>query len=172
LYVLTREGRALQIPVDESVMINMIDCTSPVTQQSTHRAGKRQRTRGQSMVEFALILPLLLVFLLTAADFGRALTAYITVSSAASEGASFGSRSTDNAANTNAIRQAALNEVGADQQIWGTSPNVQPSTGTDGQGYPWVEVTVTYTFTPLFSVWPIPNSVPMERTVRMRVLGS
>jgi Flp pilus assembly protein TadG len=168
LYVLAREGSALHLPVDESVMIDMTDCTS----QATHQGRKRQRTRGQSMVEFALILPLLLVFLLTAADFGRALTAYITVSSAASEGASFGSRSADNAANTNAIRQAALSEVGADQQIWGVAPVVAVASGTDTQGYPWVEVTVTYTFTPLFSVWPIPNSVPMERTVRMRVLGS
>lgn len=133
-------------------------------------ARQRRKTRGQSIVEFALVVPLLLVFLLVAADFGRALTAYMTVSSSASEGASFGSRSPENAANVNAIRQAALNEVGADQQIWGVAPAVFPTTGTDAQNYQFVEVRVTYTFTPLFSVWPIPNSVPMERTVRMRVL--
>jgi Flp pilus assembly protein TadG len=168
LHVLTREGRTAHLPFDEGVMIEMTDCTSEVT----HNGRKRQRTRGQSMVEFALVLPLLLVFLLTAADFGRALTAYMTVSSSASEGASFGSRSAENAANTNAIRQAALSEVGADQQIWGVAPVVTITSGTDTQNYPFVEVTVTYTFTPLFSVWPIPDSVPMDRTVRMRVLGS
>ena len=170
--VLAREGGTLHLPVDEGVMIDMTDRTSQATHQGVNRAGKRKRTRGQSMVEFALILPLLLVFLLTAADFGRALTAYMTVSSSASEGASFGSRSAANAANINAIRQAALSEVGADQQIWGVAPTVAVTSGTDTQSYPFVEVTVTYTFTPLFSVWPIPNSVPMDRTVRMRVLGS
>ena len=133
---------------------------------------ERKRSRGQSIVEFALILPLLLGFLLIAGDFGRALTAYMTVSSAASEGASFASRSAENAGNTAAIEQAASNEVGSDQRIWGDPITVGVSSGTDAQSYPWVEVTVDYTFEPLFSVWPIPGEIEMERTVRMRVLGS
>lgn len=140
---------------------------------NTPQGNKRRKTRGQSLVEFALVLPLMLMFLLVAADFGRALTAYMTVSSSAAEGASFAARSPENAANTNAIRQAALNEVGSNQQIWGVPPTVPPPvTGTDAQGYAWVQVTVTYNFTPMFTVWPIPSSVPMERTVRMRVLGN
>ena len=134
---------------------------------------KRRKSRGQSMVEFALVLPLLLGFLLIAADFGRALTAYMTVSSSASEGASFASRSSDNADNTVAIEQAALNEVGSDQEIWGESPIVSVANGAglvDTQGYRYVEVTVDYTFTPFAAVWPIPDEVEMSRTVRMRVL--
>jgi hypothetical protein len=43
--------------------------------------------RGQSLVEFALVLPLLLVFLLGVADFGRVFTAGITIEAAARNGA-------------------------------------------------------------------------------------
>jgi TadE-like protein len=43
--------------------------------------------RGQSLVEFALVLPLLLVFLLGVADFGRVFTASITIEAAARNGA-------------------------------------------------------------------------------------
>lgn len=47
----------------------------------------RQRSRGQSLVEFALILPVLIVTLLGMLDFGRAIYAYNAVSEAARNGA-------------------------------------------------------------------------------------
>jgi Flp pilus assembly protein TadG len=43
--------------------------------------------RGQAMVEFALVLPLLLVFFLGVADFARVFTAGITMEAAARDGA-------------------------------------------------------------------------------------
>ena len=43
----------------------------------------RRRPRGQSLTEFALVFPLLLVLLLTVADFGRIFAAGITIESAA-----------------------------------------------------------------------------------------
>jgi Flp pilus assembly protein TadG len=46
-----------------------------------------QRPRGQSLVEFALVLPLLLLLLMGVFDFGRAIYAYNAVSNAAKEGA-------------------------------------------------------------------------------------
>lgn len=52
----------------------------------TRRATVRDR-RGQSLVEFALILPILLVLLLGVFDFGRAIYAFNAVSNAAREGA-------------------------------------------------------------------------------------
>ena len=45
-----------------------------------------KRPRGQSLVEFALLLPVLLVILLGTFDFGRAIYAYNAVSNAAREG--------------------------------------------------------------------------------------
>jgi hypothetical protein len=47
----------------------------------------RPHPRGQSMVEFALVLPMLLVLLLGIADFGRVFTSAITVEAAARNGA-------------------------------------------------------------------------------------
>lgn len=46
----------------------------------------RRHVRGQSLVEFALILPVLLVLVLGIFDFGRAIFAYNAVSNAAREG--------------------------------------------------------------------------------------
>lgn len=43
--------------------------------------------RGQALVEFALILPILLILLLGILDFGRAIAAYNSVSNAARSGA-------------------------------------------------------------------------------------
>jgi Flp pilus assembly protein TadG len=45
------------------------------------------RERGQTLVEFALIAPLLVLLLLAILDFGRALYAFSTISNAAREGA-------------------------------------------------------------------------------------
>ena len=60
--------------------------------------------RGQSVVEFALVLPMLLVLLLGVADFGRVFAAGITVEAAARNAAEVVRRS------TYAIRQAPMGE--------------------------------------------------------------
>jgi Flp pilus assembly protein TadG len=51
------------------------------------RAHLRTRSRGQSLVEFGLILPIFLVFLATTLDLGRLAMARVTVTNAAREGA-------------------------------------------------------------------------------------
>ena len=48
------------------------------------------RDRGQDLVEFALLLPLLLLFILGIVEFGVAVFAYNTVANAAREGARVG----------------------------------------------------------------------------------
>lgn len=52
-----------------------------------HQGCTESATRGQSLVEFALVLPLLMVFFLGVADFGRVFTAGITIEAAARDGA-------------------------------------------------------------------------------------
>ena len=47
----------------------------------------RRRSRGQSLVEFALLLPVLLVIMLGLLDLGRAVFAYNAISEAARNGA-------------------------------------------------------------------------------------
>lgn len=58
-----------------------------MTLQRLQRHKARHRTRGQSLVEFALVLPVLLLFLLIVVDFGRLFFSYIEVKNAAREGA-------------------------------------------------------------------------------------
>ncbi len=55
---------------------------------------QRDRTGsvGQSLAEFALVTPILLLVFAGAADFGRAYYAYVAIENAAKEGALFGSR--------------------------------------------------------------------------------
>ncbi len=50
-----------------------------------------RRQRGQSMVELALVLPLLLLILLGIVDLGRVFNAYIAITNASREGALYGS---------------------------------------------------------------------------------
>ena len=50
----------------------------------------KDEQRGQSLVEFALVLPIFLVLVLGIVDFGMGLRAWITVTNAAREGARVG----------------------------------------------------------------------------------
>lgn len=139
------------------------------------RAGDpgRRGSRGQAVVELAILLPLLLVMLFGAGDFARGITAYIQLGNMAREGAHFGSMNTANATNTAGITQAALNESGG--TIYGVAPTVTSSTGNDGfngsggNALTYVRVTVTYQFTPLFSFPPF-HALTLQRTVQMEVL--
>ena len=56
----------------------------------TERQGSEHRERGASLVEMALVMNLLFLFLVGVADFGRAFYTYITIANAAREGARFG----------------------------------------------------------------------------------
>jgi len=50
-----------------------------------------RRERGQSLVETAIVVPILFLLLAAVVDFGRAFDAYIVLTNAAREGARFGS---------------------------------------------------------------------------------
>ena len=53
---------------------------------------KRKSERGANLVEFALVIPLLLLMLVGVADLGRAFQTYIAITNAAREGARYASR--------------------------------------------------------------------------------
>lgn len=138
------------------------------------RRNRNTKTTGQSLVELALVLPLAVMLLFLAADFGRALTAYIQVGSAAREGAAFGMQSTQAAQDTDGMRAAVLAES---PTIWGVAPTVAfPSCSDgmsrpDGSSYDCVAVEVNYDFRPLINIGPVPDTIPMQRTVEMRVVN-
>ena len=106
--------------------------------------------RGQSIVELALIMPLLLMLVALAADFGRVYYSYVGVIGAAEQGARVGS----NSAHTNdAIERAVMDEPGLLVTIDQGDITISPPSGrAPGSA---VEVTVTHAFamvTPLPSV--------------------
>jgi Flp pilus assembly protein TadG len=126
-----------------------------------------ERHRGQSLVELALVTPVLLLLILITADSARVFSAHLTIGNAAREGASFGSRSLDNAVDDALIEEAVHEESGA---IFGQLPDVQSQLIEDAYGYDAVRVTVTYTFEPLFTVPGLPSQIELERAAQMRVL--
>lgn len=60
----------------------------------------RRRQSGQSVVEFALIVPVLLLIVIAVADFGRLYNAAVAVESAAREAADYGAFQADNWSST------------------------------------------------------------------------
>ncbi len=98
--------------------------------------------RGQALVEFALIIPLLVLILMGAFDLGRGIYAYNVVASAAREGARYGILDPNNTA---AIQSTAkANTAALDQSQITVSKQCSPCTA----GNP-ITVTVRYTFQPV-----------------------
>jgi Flp pilus assembly protein TadG len=109
--------------------------------------------RGQSLVELALLLPVILFVAMGVLDLGRAMYAYVAVSNAAQAGAEFAARNPTY--NASAVTDAALYEGGAFLQSQSGSI-VVVANEENGSQVRVVRVTVRYEFTPinpvLFSV--------------------
>src|SRR3954452_2571600 len=105
------------------------------------REGLR-RERGATAVEFALIVPLLIVLVIGIAEFGRAFQVQGTLSAAAREGVRVMALQNDPAAARSMVRSVAssLNPALTDAAI-GISPSACPvASATAGT----VRVTITY----------------------------
>jgi Flp pilus assembly protein TadG len=98
--------------------------------------------RGATAVEFAFILPLLIVLILGIAEFGRAFQVSGTLSAAAREGVRVMALQNDQAAARAAVRNAAtsLDPALTDAQI-AITPAVCPQTGTGNVS---VRLTISY----------------------------
>ncbi len=124
---------------------------------------RNRRERGQSLVELALVLPLLMLVILGAIDFGRVFYASMTVAGAARNGAQYAS---ENPTDTTGIQSAALDDAGS----LDPAPTVTVSGPTsDGNGGEYVRVQVDHEFSTLIP-WPgLPSSIEISRAVTMRV---
>ncbi len=143
---------------------------------------------GASLVEVALLLPLFLLLLLAAVDFGRACYLEIEINGAARAGAVYGSRDpTDTTGMTTVALNAAPDVPGVSagtptfvcecadgsNSISGSACLTAPPSCTDGLNWVYVvTVTVTGTYTPILP-WPgIPSSMTFSSTASMRSAGS
>lgn len=61
----------------------------PTVSTQPSRRNARRRSRGQSLVEFALVLPILLLIVMVALDFGRAFFGWIGITNASRAGAAY-----------------------------------------------------------------------------------
>lgn len=93
---------------------------------------RRARRRGQALVEFALIVPILLFLLVIAIDFGRLFFSYIQINNAAREGAAAGMSAPTGLV---AITARAQQETNAQAQR-GESPITVTTSCVDQAGVP------------------------------------
>lgn len=136
--------------------------------------------RGASLVELAVVLPLLLLLLMGAVDFGRAFYLSMEVSGAAESGAEYGSLNpTDFTGMVGAAQAGAPNVANlavatpgygcecADGTAFSSNCSTVPSCPTNNLVYR-VTVKTSANYTPLFP-WPkIPSSMLLSDSVTMR----
>lgn len=101
----------------------------------------RRDERGQSVVEMALVMFLLLLLVAGVADFGRAFNNYIIITNASREGARYASHFPDHKIG---IKEAAIREAEDSGVALQGSDIVIQGLGSKG-GQP-IRVTVTYEF--------------------------
>jgi Flp pilus assembly protein TadG len=104
---------------------------------------RRRRSRGQAMVEFTLILPLLMLLILGIYQFGQTYADYIQVTNAARDG---GRKALVSRSDVNGVTDVT---TAAKNATWWLDKNQIVVTATPGQ--PWaqgstVTVTVTYPY--------------------------
>ena len=104
----------------------------------------RRDERGQSVVEMALVMFLLLLLVAGVADFGRAFNAYIVITNASREGARYASHFP---LDEDGIEQAAIDEA-ADSGV--TLSDIAIVAPNPVAGQP-IRVTVTYQFPTIMS---------------------
>jgi Flp pilus assembly protein TadG len=121
---------------------------------------------GASAVELALVLPLLAAFFLCTVDFARLYYHYTIVTNCARAGALYAADPTAAAESPFADYKAAAL---ADAGDLTPSPTVTSSSGVDGDGNAYVEVTVSYSFPTVGGYPGLPNPINVARTVRARV---
>lgn len=139
--------------------------------------------RGASLVEFAVVAPVLIFLLIGLIEVGRYTTFAIMAANAARAGAQYGAQNLTTALDTTGVASAALRD-GQNFSNFGTTVTHVCSVGggalgtcpSGAGGVPantvyYVKVQVTGTFTSLLNYPGIPASVPVSGSVVMRVAG-
>jgi len=139
---------------------------------SRKRAMKRRR--GVAAIEFAVVLPILMLLLLGAADFGRCFYTSVAITNTARAGAEYGSMhpfdsSTQGTWQTG-VRQAAVDELGASNSFDPGRLVVTATSITESGGARRVSVQAAYPFNTILH-WPyIPASISVQGASVMRTI--
>ncbi len=132
----------------------------------------RRRTRGQALVEFALVFPVFILVLAGMVDFGLGLYSYMTIINAAREGARLGATACSTAgcpgvsARTTAMAGGMSPLTVTVTCI--TAGGVSSSCTTAASSGDTVKVQVDYTY---HMIWPLTfgTSIPLSSSVSMMV---
>lgn len=125
--------------------------------------GLRHKEKGQSMVELALLMPILCLLLIGIIEFGRIFNAYLIITSASREGARIAAVGSSNTAVVQCVE-----EVGASLKQDELTCLITPTIRTRGEK---VAVKVNYQvdlIAPLISDI-VSNPLPLTSTTTMRV---
>lgn len=140
-------------------------------------SARRHRSRGQSLVEFALVFPLFVLLLAGMVDFGTGLYSYMTVVNAARDGARLGATACDVLACTDAVKARVAASSGgllrpADVSVSCTkaagggiactkNTAIPPSPQNGVKNGDSVTVTASYTYN---MIWPLAFGTPILLT--------
>jgi len=129
---------------------------------------RRRPRRGAAAVEAAVVFPILLSFFAATYQLGRLGKIADSVSTAARNGAQYGSINSMTAAKTSNIRAAAVTEMAGLPNVSSTNPTVTPTTVTHS-GTNFIRVQVTYDMTGT-SIFPMFGVNSLSRTVEMPMM--
>jgi Flp pilus assembly protein TadG len=148
----------------------------------SHRPARRAGESGQTILEVALLTPVLLLLAVGIIEIGRYAYYSILVANAARAGAQYGAQSLATAADTAGIRTAAENDG---QNVAGLTVTTQQECGCTGSSISstcpatscsspnhalvYVKVSTTGKFNSLFKYPGIPTSITVNSTELMRV---
>lgn len=141
---------------------------------------KRRSERGAELVEFALVLPFMLLCCLGVIEFGRAYYTYNILAKAVRDGARFasadsitsaGAISTTTRTNTrNVVVYGNTTGTGSAKLPGLATGQVTVSANTITLSEHYVTVSVAYPYTPLFRL-VMPSNLTLSPSVRMRFVG-
>jgi Flp pilus assembly protein TadG len=160
-------------------------CRSRTCRATTARPRNRSNRRcGSVIVEFALVSPILFLFMLTTFDFGLYTYAFIAVQNGVRVAALRNSAGVDSAADRTGACGIVLEELrglpntGAASDCSGSpvtvtaslicQSNCAPGTGGSPDGKPAAMVTVKYTMPPVFSLH-LTGADSITRSAQMRI---
>jgi Flp pilus assembly protein TadG len=139
--------------------------------------------RGTSLVEFAIVAPVLIFLLIGTIEVSRYAYYSILAANAARAGVQYGAQSTTTALDSTGITNAARSD-GQNLAAWAITPShlcsvsgAAPSQCTISTSSPptntiyYVQVQVTGTFRSLMNYPGIPNNVPVTGSAIMRVVS-